>query len=66
MDDQVNRPAPRDVTDVFDANLRDLASGALSDARSMQTEPRRTLADYNRAHPGSSAGQAATPGSVLG
>ncbi len=55
MDDQVSHPAPQDVTDALDASVRDLASGAVSDARSVQTEARRMLADYDRAHPGSPA-----------
>ncbi len=52
MNDQVNRPAPQDVTDALDSSVRDLASGAVSDARSVQTEARRVLADYNCAHTG--------------
>jgi hypothetical protein len=53
MDDQANRPALRDVTDALDASVRDLESGAVCDAISVQTEARRMLADYDRAHPGS-------------
>jgi len=55
MDDQVTRPAPRDVTDALDASVRDLASGAMSDATSAQTEARRMLAEHDRAHPSSPA-----------
>ena len=52
MDDQVNRPALRDVIDALDSSVRDLASGAVSDARSVQAEARRMLADYDRARTG--------------
>jgi len=53
MNNRVKRPAPRDVTDALNASVRDLAAGAVSDATSVQTEARRMLADYDRAHPGS-------------
>ncbi len=53
MDDQVNRPAPQDLIEALESSVRDLESGAVSDAKSVQTEARRLLADFDCAHPGS-------------
>jgi len=53
MDDQVNHPAPRDLIEALESSVRDLEAGTVSDARSVQTEARRLLADFDRAHPGS-------------
>jgi hypothetical protein len=61
MDDQVSRPAPRALTDALDASVRDLASGAIADAKSVQTEARRLLADYDTLPPGSSAADRKSP-----
>ena len=55
MDDQVSRPAPQDLTDALDASVRDLASGTVADAKSVQTEARRLLADYDPVPAGSPA-----------
>ncbi len=52
MDDQVNRAAPLDITDTLDASVRDLAPGSVSDARSVQTEARRMLADSQQSYGG--------------
>jgi len=61
MDDQVWRPAPRALTDALDASLRDLVSGAIVDAKSVQTKARRLLADYDTVPPGSSAAGRKSP-----
>ncbi len=50
MDDQVNRLAPEDVTAALDDSARHLASGAMSDARSVQIEAWRILSDYDCVH----------------
>jgi hypothetical protein len=55
MDDQVSRPAPQALTDALDASVRDLASGTVADANSVQTEARRLLADYDPVPAGSPA-----------
>jgi len=55
MDDQVSCPAPQALTDALDASVRDLASGTVADAKSVQTEARRLLADYDPVPAGSPA-----------
>jgi hypothetical protein len=55
MDHLITHHAPRDAADALDARVCDLASGAVSDARSAQNDARFMLADYERAHPGSLA-----------
>jgi hypothetical protein len=54
MHDQISRPAPRPVTDVLDASVRDLATGAVGDADAAQQQALCMLAGFERAHPGSS------------
>jgi hypothetical protein len=61
MDDQVRRPAPRALTDALDASVRDLASGAIADAKSVQTKARRLLADFDPVPPGSPAADLKSP-----
>jgi hypothetical protein len=54
MHDQISRPVPRAVTDVLDASVCDLATGAVGDAGAAQQMARRMLSDFQQAHPGSS------------
>jgi hypothetical protein len=49
MDDQINRPTPRQVIESLDASLRDVAAGRLHDAHAAQAEARRLLAEYEGA-----------------
>ena len=52
MDDQPGRTAaPPALFETLDASVRDIASGAVSDAADVQVEVRRMLADYERAQP---------------
>jgi hypothetical protein len=50
MDDQPTRPVPQSITDVLERSVCDIAEGNLLDARAIQIEARRMLADYERAH----------------
>ena len=53
VDDPISRPVPPELTDVLDASVRDIATGAVGDADAAQQQARRMLADFERAHPGS-------------
>jgi hypothetical protein len=55
MDEQSNRPAPRDVIEALDASVRDIAEGRVLDAHAVQAEARRMLADHERAQSGTPA-----------
>jgi hypothetical protein len=54
MHDQISRPAPRAVTDVLDASMCDLATGAVGDAAAAQQQARCMLSDFEQAQSGSS------------
>jgi hypothetical protein len=59
MDDRTNRPASPDVVDALDASARDVAERNLHDARSVQAEALRLLADHERARHAASGSRAA-------
>ena len=48
MDEQSNRTAPRHVIEALDASVRDIAEGRVLDARAVQAEARRMLAESGR------------------
>jgi hypothetical protein len=56
MDEQTSRPVPRHITEALDGSVRDIADGNVHDAKSVQAEARRMLADHERT-------RVATPGS---
>ena len=49
MDEQTRRPVLRHIVEALEASTRDIASGNVHDARSVQGEARRMLADHERA-----------------
>jgi hypothetical protein len=51
MDEQSNRPVPPQTIEALDASVRDVAEGHVVDARAVQSEARRMLADHERAPP---------------
>jgi len=51
MQDQPHRPVPAHITESLDASVRDLETGNLHDAKSVQAEASRLIADYERSHP---------------
>jgi phosphoheptose isomerase len=55
MDDQISRKAPRALTDVLDASVRDIATGSVGDAADAQRQARRMLAHFEKSQPGASA-----------
>ncbi len=61
MDDQTSRSPTQRVIDALDASVRDVAEGNLHDARSVQAEARRLLADHERPRRAGSGSQAVRP-----
>lgn len=52
MDEKSNRPTQRLLIDALDASVRDIAEGRVHDARTVQAEARRMLADHDDARSG--------------
>ena len=49
--DTADTAAPYALIESPDASVRDIATGSVTDAGEVQSEIRRMLADYERAHP---------------
>ena len=52
MHDKIRRQAPRTLTEVLDASVRDIEAGDVSDAACPQHEARRTLTEFEKARSG--------------
>jgi hypothetical protein len=52
LDDPIIQPAPRALTEVLDASVRDIAAGHVADATTAQDEARRMLAAFETARSG--------------
>jgi hypothetical protein len=61
MDDQINRSAPRAVIEALDASVRDIAEGRLQDARAVQADARRMLAEHQAGRSTAPAATRANP-----
>ncbi len=60
MDEQTNRTSPKSLIRSLDDSLRDLETGAVSDAGGVQAEARRLLQEYETARPPSAQPSAKT------
>ncbi len=50
LDNRTDRPVPPEIIETLEASVRDIATGAVSNANDVQAEMRRMLADYERSH----------------
>ena len=55
MPKQISRPAPRTLTEVLEASVRDIAAGHVGDGSAAQHEARRMLAEFEKARSGAGA-----------
>jgi hypothetical protein len=51
MDNPTERPTPPHIVEACEASLRDIAEGQMFDAKAVQVEARRMLAEYLLADP---------------